>query len=625
MNCPRCQTPNPSHARFCLNCGWALSQRCSNCDSDLLPGARFCMHCGHPVIVTTPIDDNRFSRVTAAAPETLVQKVRATAGITGERRLVTILFVDVVGSTALSEQLNLETWTEIMNEVIDQLIPVIYRYEGTIARILGDSLLSFFGSPVTHEDDPSRAVRAGLDIQTLGKGIADRLRQSHDIDFALRVCIHTGTVIINAVQEDMKYNFTSMAGAVNVPSRIKFTAQAMTVLITENTYRFVHPMFDCIALESVQIKGWDEPIQVFRVDGIREQTASIRGIQGLISPMVGRDEELRSLTGLCEAVRAGLGRVVTIIGDPGVGKTRLVSEWKAVVNSEPLQKPPVWAEGRSLSYGQGLAYHLLINVLRSILGITDRLEESQAHKALTECIRTLFGDAMMEVYPYIGDLLSIDLEEEARNLVDLPDPQTLRNQYYQAVRRLLVTLSARQPLVIVLEDLHWSDPSSVDLLVRLLDVTTTNSILICLVIRDERDSHGWRLVNAAREMMGGSLREIILTPLSENDSRRMVANLLRIEALPERIRKIILKKAEGNPFFVEEVIRMLIDRGVIVQEGGGWVAVKDIDEVEIPDTLQGLLIARIDRLPEETKIVLRVASVIGRQFPVRLLEQILQE
>jgi predicted ATPase len=451
------------------------------------------------------------------------------------------------------------------------------------------------------------------------------MRQSHGIEFALRACIHTGSVIINALTDDMKYEFTSMEGAVDVPSRIKFTAQPMTVVLTESTHRFVDPTFDCTALEFVSIKGRVGPVQVFRVEGIREQPGPVRGIQGLVSPMVGRDVELRTLTGLCEAVRAGLGRVVILIGDPGLGKTRLVSEWKAAVDAEDLPNPPLWVEGRSLSYGQGLAYNLLINLLRSFLGITDACEEPQAHAVVVECTRALFGDAMMEVYPYIGDLLSIDLEEDARQLVDLPDPQTLRNAYLQAVRSLFVAMSAKQPLVIVLEDLHWADPSSVDLMVRLLNITTTHSILICLVTRDERDSHGWRLINAAREMMGGSLREMTLAPLSEVDSRRMVANLLQIEALPERIRKIILKKAEGNPFFVEEVIRMLIDRGVIVQEGGGWVAVEDIDEVDIPDNLHGLLIARIDRLPEDAKMVLRLASVIGRQFPVRVLEQILQE
>ena len=163
MNCPRCQTPNPTHARFCLNCGWAMTRKCTSCSSDLLPGARFCMHCGHPVIETTPVDSNRFARVAAAAPETLVEKVRAASKFTGERRVVTILFVDVVASTALSERLGVQTWTAVVNQMEEEVIPIVYRYEGTIARILGDSLLAFFGAPVAHEDDPARAVRAAID------------------------------------------------------------------------------------------------------------------------------------------------------------------------------------------------------------------------------------------------------------------------------------------------------------------------------------------------------------------------------------------------------------------------------------------------------------------------------
>jgi class 3 adenylate cyclase len=571
------------------------------------------------------MDDNRFSRITASAPETLVQKVRAAASLAGERRLVTILFVDVVGSTSLSEHFDLDTWTGIMNEVIDQLIPVIYRYEGTIARMLGDSVLAFFGAPIAHEDDPIRAVRTALDIQNIGQAIADKLRHEHGIEFALRACIHTGSVVIHTVQDDMKYEFTSMEGAVDLTSRIKFAVQPMAVVLTESTHRFVHPMFDCVGLEPVSIKGSDDPVPVYRVDGVRDQPGVLRGIRGLESPMVGREVELKALTGLCEAVQAGLGRVVILIGEPGLGKTRLISEWKAAVEAERLANPPIWAEGRSLSYGQGLAYHLLINLLRSLFGIADTFDEAQANAIVHERTRSLFGDQMMEVYPYVGDLLSIGLDEEALKLVNLPDPQTLQNQYFQAIRKLIIAISVRQPVVIVLEDLHWADPSSIDLLIRLLSVITTGSILVCLVTRDERDSPGWRLVNAARELMGGSLRELTLKPLTDIDSRKMVANLLQIEALPERVRKIILKKAEGNPFFVEEVIRMLIDQGAIIQEESGWVAAKEIDDFEIPDNLQGLLIARIDRLPENVKMVLRVASVIGRQFPVRVLEEILQE
>ena len=353
----------------------ALTRKCAGCNSDLLPGARFCMHCGNPVIETTPVDANRFARVAAATPETLAEKVRAAAEFAGERRVVTILFVDVVASTVLSGQLGVETWTGVVNQLEERIIPVVYRYEGTVARILGDSLLAFFGAPVAHEDDPARAVRAALDIQVIGQEIAAKLRGDFGVDFALRACIHTGSVVIRSVREDLSYEYTSLGGAVNLTSRIKFAAQAMTTVITDHTYRFVRPLFDTTSLDPVTVKGWDQPVTVFRVDGLREQPGAVRGIQGLTSPMVGRDFELSALRQLCEAVRAGLSRGVIVVGEPGVGKTRLIAEWKRAVASEPLANPPTWAEGRGLSYGQGLAYHLLIDLLRSILGVPEACEE----------------------------------------------------------------------------------------------------------------------------------------------------------------------------------------------------------------------------------------------------------
>ena len=583
------------------------------------------MHCGQPVIETTPVDANRFARVAAAAPEALVEKVRAAAEFTGERRVVTILFVDVVASTALSGQLGVELWTGVLNQLEERIIPVVYRYEGTVARILGDSLLAFFGAPVVHEDDPARAVRAALDIQVIGRQIAVQLREDYGVDFALRACIHTGAVVIRSVREDMSYEYTSLGGSVNLTSRIKFAARPMTTVLTSHTHRFVEPLFDFAPLEPVEVKGWDQPVTVFRVDGIREHPGALRGIQGLTSPMVGRRAELSALNQLCEAVRAGLSRGVMLVGEPGVGKTRLVTEWKRTVAAEAKETPPTWAEGRGLSYGQSLPYHLLIDLLRSLLGIPEACEEPDTRRLLAERTRGLFGEGWAEIYPYLGHLLSVELEPEVQALVNLPDPQALQTQYLQAFRQLLAAMSRQRPLVMVLEDLHWADPSSVDLLIRLLPVTTSGPMLICMVTRDDRDTPGWRLMNAAREMMGEGLTELNLRPLSEEDSGQMVTNLLSIKSLPDDVRKVILKKAEGNPLFVEEVIRMLIEQGGIVQENGNWVACPDFDAVEIPDNLQGLLLARIDRLPEDVRQVLRVAAVIGRQFPVRVLAQVLQE
>jgi predicted ATPase len=285
----------------------------------------------------------------------------------------------------------------------------------------------------------------------------------------------------------------------------------------------------------------------------------------------------------------------------------------------------LWFEGRCLSFGQALPYHLLIDLIRSILRVPEAAGEPQTRAALLALSEDYLGEAASEVYPYLGHLLSLDVTGVTFDGLQLNDPQALRTQYLTAFRRLLQALSARSPIVLVLEDLHWADPSSIELLIETLSLASVAPILFCLATRPERDAPGWQLVTAARERMGGSLTELTLTPLSETNSRKLVSNILTVEALPEVVRTTILKKSDGNPFFVEEVIRMLIDRGAIVQVNGDWVAAKKIESVNIPDNLQGLLLSRIDRLPEEVKHTLRVASVIGRKFPKKVLAHVLGE
>jgi class 3 adenylate cyclase len=539
--------------------------------------------------------------------------------------VVTILFADVVGSTALAEQVGTETWMAIMNRVFDRITPAIYRYEGTIARLLGDGLWAFFGAPVAHEDDPARAVRAALDLLQAAQQFADEVRREWDIDFAMRACLNSGSVVIGPIGDDLRYEYRAMGGAVNLAARLKFAAKPMTLLITEDTYRFIAPFFNAEDMGPLEVKGRAEPVRVYQVRGAKARPGQLRGlaVAGLESPMVGRDAELALLLHLCDAVRAGLGRAALLIGEPGLGKTRLISEWKRAAARMEHGPPPLWAEGRCLSYGQGHAYHLLIDLLRSTIGIPDTAEEADSRSALAAFTRDLLGASMVEVYPFLAHLLMIKLDESEADRIHLLDPQALQAQYLAATRRLLGALAARQPLMLILEDLHWADPSSTELLIKLLPLASAAPVLFCIASRPDRDAPGWRLVTAAREILGGSLTEITLDSLSERDSRQLVANLLEIEALPERLRTLILKKAEGNPLFVEEVIRMLIDRGAIVRSNGGWVAGAEIETVEIPDNLQGLLLARIDRLPEDAKQTLRVASVIGRQFPVKVLEYVL--
>jgi class 3 adenylate cyclase len=627
MKCPTCQHDNPANAAFCMNCGARLTQACSNCGATLPADARFCLSCGQPVAVSTQADESRHARLAAAAPAPLVDKMRA-AHLTGERKLVTVLFADVVGSTALAEQMDPEDWALIMNRAFDRISPSIYRYEGTIARLMGDAILAFFGAPLAHEDDPVRAVRAGLDLLAAVREFAEEARREYGIEFAMRVGLNTGTVVVGEVGSDLKYEYTAMGDAVNLAARMQSAARPMSVLVSQHTYRFIAPFFDADDLGLIEVKGKSEPVRVFEVRRARAEPGQARGLAGLESPMVGRDAELAALLQLSAAVGAGLGRAAVVVGEPGLGKTRLIAEWKAATKGEaPGRSPPIiqWTEGRCLSYGQGLAYHLLIDLLRALVGAPAAAGEPETRAALLELTHNVFGDATLDVYPYLGHLLSVQLEGEALERVKPLDPQALQNQYLAALRRMLRALAARRPLALILDDIHWADPSSVELLIRLLPLAAEAPLLFCFVTRPDRDAPGWKLVVAAREAMGAGLVEVTLNPLSDADSRQLVSNLLEIESLPEATRTLILKKAEGNPFFVEEVIRMLIERGAILRKGEGWVAGNEIENVEIPDNLQGLLLARIDRLPEDVKRTLRVASVIGRQFSVRVLEEVLSK
>ena len=595
--------------------------RCLNCGTELAIGARFCMYCGQPIEARTADDDTRHAHLAASVPAQLAEKMRA-ARLSGERKVVTILFADVVGSTAMAERMDAEDWTAMMNGAFDRISPIIYRYEGTIARLLGDAMLAFFGAPVAHEDDPERGARAALEILDEIRDYARQAQTLYGVEFTMRAGLNTGPVVVGEVGSDLKYEYTAMGDAVNLAARMQSTAQPMTALSSENTYRFIAPLFDFLDLGLIEVKGKAEPVRVYQVLSMRTRPGKQRGLAGLNSPMVGRDPELATLVKLSQSVNEGFGSIAVVAGEPGLGKTRLISEWKATAlgQSSSLR----WAEGRCLSYGGRLAYHLLVDMVRSLIGIQTAQSPAEAHDFLRHLAQDLFGSIALEAYPYIAHLLSLPLGGEDLERVQALDPQTLQIRYLVILQRLLRGITNRQPLVIVLEDIHWADPSSVELITKLLPLVKDSAVMFCLVARPERDTVGWSLVSSARQSLDERLTEINLVPLSENDSRQLVLNLLEIDELPDQTRNIILRKAEGNPFFVEEVIRMLIERGAIVKKDDRWAAGEEITQVEIPDNLQGLLLARIDRLPEDARRVLRVASVIGRQFSLQVLARVLE-
>jgi class 3 adenylate cyclase len=606
---------------------------CPRCEANVAPDARFCASCGQALEAST-VDEATQARLLAAAPAPLISKMRA-ARLTGERKPVTALFADIVGSTTLAEQIDPEDWTAIINEAFDLMSRAVFRYEGTIAQLQGDAMLAFFGAPVAHEDDPERAVLAALDMVEATEEFARQLKATQGIDFRIRAGVNSGPVMVGNVGSDLRYEYTALGDAVNVAARMQTAAEPGTIVITEATRRLTGDTFELDDLGEIEVKGKSEPIRAYRVVGRKSAPARRRGLDsvGLDSPMVGRDEPLRRLTEQLEVVRAGRGRVTFVVGEPGIGKSRLLAELKRTALTPPGDDTAsrdgghgraTWVEGRCVSYGRNLPYHLLIDLVRSILGISFALAEEDARVLLDRQVRSILGEATGEAADtaaYLAHLLSLPLRPGEAERTQA-EPDILQGRYVAATHRLLRGLAAQGPVVLVCEDLHWADPASIEVTRLMMPLAAQLPVLFVAALRAETDSPGWSLIGQARDVFGEALTEIRLEPLSEADSRTLVANLLEIESLPEQVRGLIMARAEGNPFFVEEVVRMLIDRGVIVSSGERWVATDEVAAVEIPESLHGLLLARIDQLPDQAKRSLRIAAVIGRQFPVRVLERV---
>lgn len=612
----------PASAKFCFNCGLQLGQR-------TLPQ--------HGRQASQPAPPPRASSLDRFIPKELLSQLQAArerGGMVGERRVVTMLFCDVKGSSSAAQSLDPEDWSEIINGAFEQMIAPIYQYEGTVARLMGDGILAFFGAPLAHEDDPQRAVLAGLEIVQGIRRYCTQIESRWHFPIAVRVGVNTGLVLVGEVGSDLRMEYTALGDAINLAARMEQTAQPDTVQIAEDTYRLVAPLFEFQDLGFVEVKGRDKPVHAYRSLRRKERPGRLRGLEshGISSPLVGRNRELAALLRAMSDVGAGHGGIVNLVGEAGLGKSRLVAELRNATQAHndsvdrPANISPAalrWCETRCLSYTTSIPHRLSIDLLRALLNLPGDVADAETGAALRRLLEKTPGLAPADLYPFLGHLLNLKLEDEMAERVKYLDGPALLNRYATAWKSLLVGLAQNEPLILVCDDIHWADPSSVDLLLHVLPVAAQAPVLFLFVTRAERDAPGWRLVSQAREVVGAGALELHLAPLSEPDSQQLVSNLLNIEALPAPVRRMILTKAEGNPFFVEEVLRMLIDRGQIVRREEEWVTVGEIHRLDIPDNLNGVLAARIDRLPEEARYVLQIASVMGRQFYTRILSTVL--
>lgn len=631
MKCTNCAHHNSADARFCENCGQPLERVCPNCGQSISGSPRFCKHCGHNLEQagqaggSDPTSRSRsLGELRRATPQEMANRIKAESGrLKGERKLVTAVFVDIVGSTALAATMDPEEWRQIVSQSHERVSQAIYEFEGTIAQLLGDGVLAFFGAPLAHEDDPERAIRAALRIRSAAERYAQVLRNSDRVeDFQVRIGVNTGLVVVGNIGHDLHMEYLAIGDTVNLAARLQTAAEPGAILVSDRTQRLAGPVFDYKDLGEIEIKGRSEPLRVFRVLGEREGAARARGVSGLVSPLVGREREFSTLMQRTQDMMNGDGSIIAIVAEAGLGKSRLVAEWRARVQSEYADDLS-WIEGRCLSFGVSMAHHMSSDVLRGMIGAPAGSSHQETRAVLRSTVDRLLGETADQVYPFLAHLLGLELGEEHEARVKYLEGPALQSRYVSAFADLLNAMTANSPMVLVIEDVHWADPSSVELGLKVLPLVVDKPLIVVLVARPDKVSHGWRLVDQARDIAGAGALEVHLAPLSEQDSQELVGNLLAIEAIPDHARARILAKTEGNPFFVEEVIRMLIDRGVLIQHNERWTLQKEIETIDIPDTLQGVLTARIDRLPERAKRALQVASVIGRQFPADILKDVL--
>ncbi|MFN2555463.1 MAG: AAA family ATPase [Nitriliruptorales bacterium] len=525
---------------------------------------------------------------------------------------MTALFADIVDSTSLAARSDPEDWAHTVNRIFQLMSQAVSRYGGTVAQLAGDGLLAIFGAPLAHEDDPERAVRAGLDMVAAIEAAADELLPDTKSDLRIRVGISTGPVVVGTVGGELHSEYTALGDAVNVAARMQTAARPGRVLATDETIRHVAGVVEADDLGLLTVKGKEEAVHAYEVVGVRPGVVPVRG--GFDAPLVGRTAEIDRLEQAFAAVLAGRGRTALVLGEPGIGKSRLVRELQ--VRASELGGVR-WGQGRCLSFGGNLAYHLVVDLVRSLVGIPAGEQDATARGVLDDVVDDLPREQVPE-NAVLAHLLGLPLSDAERQRLEALEPAAVQARYLAALRQLVAGLSASEPLVLVCEDVHWADAASVDLLARLVPVVDETPLLLILTGRPERDVPGWRLVGEVRTRFGEALVELVLAPLPEQAARQLADTLAVHHPLAPRLGHLVVSKAEGNPLFVEELMRTLLDR--LPEQAN--VAVDEATLAEIPDNLHGLLLARIDRLSEAARRLLRMAAVIGREFPAGLLDEV---
>jgi class 3 adenylate cyclase/tetratricopeptide (TPR) repeat protein len=606
MKCARCENENPRGQKFCGECGARLAVTCASCGTSNPPGRKFCGECGAGLAPEVAGNAPPPSPI----PRHLAEKILSSkAALAGERKQITVLFADLRGSMELVADRDPEEARKLLDPVLERMMEAVHHYEGTVNQVMGDGIMALFGAPLAHEDHAVRACYAALRMQTSIKRYTEEVQRTAGIPIQIRVGLNAGEVVVRSIGSDLHMDYTAVGQTTHLAARLEQMAMAGSILITGGTLRLVEGYVEVRPLGAVPVKGMAEPVEVYELIGTglartRLQAATARGL----SRFVGRHAELDTLRRALENVGAGHGQVVGVVGEPGMGKSRLLWQF---TRSHRLQNWLILESG-AVSYGKATPYLPVIDLLKAYFQIEARDDARRIREKVTGKLVAL-AETLKPTLPAFLWLLDVPLEDPHW---DQLDPPQRRQRTLDAVKRLLIRESQVQPLCLIIEDLHGIDAETQALLERLIESLPTARVLLLVNYRPEYE-HGW-----GSKTFYTQLR---LDPLSPETAEELLRALLGDDPGLQTLTQLLIERTERNPFFLEESVRTLVETGVLIGERGGYRLAQTFVGFPVPATVEAVLAARIDRLPPAEKRLLQTAAVIGKDVPFSILEAVAAE
>jgi class 3 adenylate cyclase len=606
MRCTKCGTESTTSRKFCAACGSRLPSRCPKCGAENAPSSAFCEDCGTALAVSAAPAVTSSLQSASTAPEIHVKQEQLDAStIGGERKTVTALFADIKGSMELMEDLDPEEARAVIDPALKLMMDAVHHYGGYVAQSTGDGIFALFGAPIAHEDHPQRAVYAALRMQEALKRYSDRTRAEGCLPIQVRVGVNTGEVVVRSIKTDeARSEYTPVGHSISLAARMQALAPIGSIATTEQVRKLCEGYFAFKALGPTKVKGVSEPVNVCEVTGLgplrtRLQRSAGRGL----TKFVGREREIEALKHAAEQAKAGHGQIVAAMAEPGVGKSRLFYEFKATSQSGWMV-----LEAFSVSHGKASAYLPVIELLWNYFKISSDDDERTRREKITGRVLALdrsLEDALPNLYALLG------LSDENNSLGEI-EPQMGKRRALEAIKRILLRESLNQPLIVIFEDLHWIDDESQAFLNLFADSIGTAKILLLVNYRPEY-SHQWNSKTYYTQLR--------LDPLGKESAEEMLAALIGDEGNLVPIKRLVIEKTEGNPFYMEEMVQALFEGGTLVRNGAVKLT-RSLSQLKIPPTVQAILAARIDRLPPAEKELLQTLAVIGKEFPLNLLREV---